>query len=99
MKKNIKETRRLAILLANRGVKVFSFLEFNDHRAEEAFKLLSEITGGTFAKFGSELPLAELCEGVALLTGKGKKGVKQIKNEQVKRLLLEGPDNSKPSSR
>lgn len=76
--------------MAAKHIKVFSFLEWNDPEAERAFKALAEITGGAFASFGDELPLADLCEGVALLTG-GKQD--QIENQTVKRLLLSGPQS------
>lgn len=72
------------------GTKIFSFLEGDDWAACEAFRMLADVTGGRFARFGEELPLADLCEGVALLTAGGSGAAAQIANPKVQ-LLLAGP--------
>lgn len=72
------------------GIKVFSFIEGDDLTATAVFKKLAEDTGGKFARFGADLPLGDLCEGVALLTSGGEKALRRLKNEKA-RLLLEGP--------
>lgn len=75
------------------GIKVFSFIEGDDLTASAVFKKLAEDTGGKFARFGADLPLADLCEGVALLTSGGTKALRRLKNEKA-RLLLEGPSTN-----
>ncbi|SPH17909.1 hypothetical protein DEA8626_01437 [Defluviimonas aquaemixtae] len=82
----------LAQQLKSAGIKVFAFLEGEGTEAARAFSAFAEITDGKFARFGDELPLSDLCEGVALLTSGGSKGVKRIRNKNV-RLLLSGPPN------
>ena len=82
--------------LGARGVKIFSFLEEYegaDRRGDTAFRMMANLTDGRFAVFGRDMPLGDLCEGVALLTQGGAKAAKRIKNRQVKRLLLSGPDS------
>jgi hypothetical protein len=75
------------------GIKVFAFLEGPTHYTEKIFSEIAHLTGGRYAEFGSDLPLSDLCEGVALLTSDGAKGVKRIENKKV-RLLLSGPPNN-----
>ncbi len=87
------EAESAATLLKDKDIKVFSFIEGNDDRAQTVFRRISEITGGTFAKFGDDLPLADLCEGVALLTSGGKKALRRLENKKV-RLLLSGPSKT-----
>ena len=87
---NSGQAERAAILLKEKGIKVFSFIEGNDPTAQSVFRRLSEITGGQFARFGSDLPLSDLCEGVALLTSGGEKALGRLKNKSVRTLLL-GP--------
>ncbi|MCB9959692.1 MAG: VWA domain-containing protein [Rhodospirillaceae bacterium] len=82
---------RVGKALAAKKVRVFTFLEGNDWTAETAFKRLAELTGGRFARFGKELPLGDLCEGVALITRGRKRDLMMISNRQVKLLLLTGP--------
>jgi hypothetical protein len=76
--------------LKSAGIRVFSFLEGKDWTAETVFRRLAEETGGKFARFGEDLPLGALCEGVALLTAGGNEAVKRLGNKKV-RLLLTGP--------
>ena len=85
-----------ATLLRNRDIKVFSFVEGDDWTAHSVFRNLAAITGGKFAKFGDDLPLSDLCEGVALMTSGGEKALTQLKNDKV-RLLLTGPSKRKSS--
>jgi hypothetical protein len=79
-----------AVRLKDMGIKVYSFIEGNDHTAQTVFRNLAEISGGKFARFGDDLPLADLCQGVALLASGGKKALRQLGNKKVQRLLL-GP--------
>lgn len=85
--------KKTATLLKEKGIKVFSFIEGDDWTAHSVFKNLATVTGGKFAKFGDELPLDELCQGVALLTSGGKKALSRLENKNV-RLLLAGPSKS-----
>lgn len=78
----------LAAELNGRNIKVFSFLDGNDETAEGAFKFLAEKTGGAFAKFGSNMPLQDLCEGVALMSVGGVSALDRLKNTAAKTLLL-----------
>jgi len=84
---------RIAAQLKDKGIKVFSFIKGDDWTAQSIFQRIAEITGGRFAKFGDALPLADLCEGVALLTSGGKKALRRLKNEKA-RLLLSAPSKS-----
>ena len=52
------------------------------------FRNFAEVTDGKFARFGDDLPLADLCQGVALLASGGKKALRQLGNKKVQRLLL-----------
>ncbi len=81
----------IAFALKNAGIKVFAFHEGEDWTAQTVFTRLAVVTGGAFAKFGSDLPLGDLCEGVALLTAGGKNGLKRLANKRAKQLLLTGP--------
>lgn len=91
-----EEAEHVARRLAARKTKVFSFLEGNeDPVAEAVFKRLAAVTGGKFARLGAELPLGDLCEGVALLAAGGEKAVKRLSNQKAQRLLLGGPSASK----
>jgi len=78
-------------LLWAAGVKVFAFLEGEDWTAESAFRLLAERTRGKFAKLGDDLPLSELCTGVALLAAGGEKALLAAPKTSATQLLLEGP--------
>jgi hypothetical protein len=84
---------KTAALLKAKGIKVFSFIEGEDWTAHSVFKTLATVTGGKFAKFGNELPLDDLCEGVALMTSGGEKALTRLKNDKV-RLLLTGPSKT-----
>lgn len=78
-----------------RGIKVFSFFEGGLGAAEDSFRLIAETTGGRFARLGDDLPLADLCEGVALLAAGGEKAVRRLTNERARKLLLAGPGDRK----
>jgi hypothetical protein len=81
----------VALDLRAAGIRVFSFLEGDDAAAAAVFRELAETTGGRFAWFGAELPLRDLCEGVALLTAGGHRAIKRLPNRKVQQLLLTGP--------
>ncbi|MDG4901416.1 MULTISPECIES: hypothetical protein [unclassified Mesorhizobium] len=85
------EASRIALDLNEAGIRVYCFLEGEDTTAEGVFREIAETTGGRMVKFGSELPLADLCAGVALLTAGGEKAAHLIENEKARRLLLTGP--------
>jgi hypothetical protein len=85
------EADHIARLLAQKNIRVFSFLEGDHGTAEIVFQRLAAATCGKFARFGSDLPLADLCEGVALLTSGGAKAVKRLQNAKARQLLLAGP--------
>lgn len=74
-----------------KGIRLFCFQEGKDVIAREAFSWMAEQTNGSYARFGDELPLSDLCEGVALLAAGGKLSLANLKNEKV-RLLLAGPE-------
>lgn len=83
-------------MLKDEGIKVYSFFEGNDAAARGIYRMLAQATGGAFARFGADLPLADLCEGVALLAVGGPKALAALPNPGVQRLLLRPPA---PSSR
>jgi hypothetical protein len=87
------EIAGIAQALSDAGVKLFTFLEGEEFYAASIFHLLSFHTHGTFARFGTQLPLRDLCEGVALLTAGGQTALKRLENKKVQRLLLNGPSN------
>ena len=89
-----QKAQALALVLKTKGIKVFAFLEGEDWTAETVFRRFADITGGLFVRLGEELPLADLCEGVALLTADGKRGLKHLGNRRAKQLLLTGPAKS-----
>ena len=83
---------RIGDELAAAGIPVFSFIEGGDPAATAVFRDLAMRTGGRFARFGDELPLDELCAGAAMIAAGDADGVRKLKNEKVRRLLLAGPD-------
>lgn len=85
------EALMLSHTLRMRGIRVFAFFEGGLQAAEDQFRLIAETTGGRFARLGDDLPLADLCEGVALLAAGGEKAVRRLTNERARRLLLTGP--------
>ncbi len=88
---NIEEAKQVALALKGAGIKVFAFLEGDDWTAEAVFGRLANVTGGAFTKFGADLPLADLCKGVALLSAGGEKALKRLENKRARHLLLGGP--------
>jgi hypothetical protein len=86
-----REIERIAGSLKRLGIRIYSFLEGDDTTAEDVFREIAEITGGRFAKFGDDLPLGDLCEGVALLASGGERALQRLPNERVRQLLLTGP--------
>lgn len=87
-----RDAEQMAFKLKQEGIRVFCFHEGEDWTAEGVFRRIAEITGGKFARFGDGLPLAELCEGVALLAAGGAKALKRLPDGRAKQLLLTGPD-------
>lgn len=85
---NFDDLKQTAQALKEKNIKAFTFLDGDDCTAEKAFKMLSEVTGGVFAKFGPEMPLNDLCQGVALLTVGGESALTRLTNADAKRLLL-----------
>ena len=77
-----------------RPVPIFAFLEGDDEAAAESFRVIAAKTGGRFARLGDDLPLGDLCEGVALLVGGGEKAVQRLSNARARRLLLTGPGDT-----
>ncbi|MEW8185655.1 MAG: vWA domain-containing protein [Candidatus Thiodiazotropha endolucinida] len=90
---NSDKAALLSKQLKRQGIKIFSFIDGDDLTATTVFEKLAQDTGGTFARFGDDLPLAALCEGVALLTSGGRKALRHLKNEKA-RLLLSGPSKT-----
>ena len=80
--------RALAKELKAGGIRVFAFLEGDDSTADAVFRELADTTGGAFAGLGDELPLGELCKGVAVMTAGGREAVSRLEHGGVKRLLL-----------
>lgn len=89
---DVREAEALALALKVAGIKVFSFLDGDDGTAQDVFRRLADITGGKFARLGEGLPLADLCQGVTLLTAGGQQALARLPDERVKRLLLPAPE-------
>ena len=82
------EIAPLTALLKARKIKVFTFLEEGYSSAEPAFRQLAEQTGGVFAAFGSDMPLKDLCEGVAMMSTGGINALQKLQSGAAKTLLL-----------
>ncbi|MCU7837963.1 MAG: VWA domain-containing protein [Candidatus Thiodiazotropha sp. (ex Troendleina suluensis)] len=87
------DAARLATQLKRQSINIFCFIDGDDLTASTVFEKLAVDTGGTFARFGDDLPLAALCEGVALLASGGRKALRRLKNEKA-RLLLSEPSKT-----
>lgn len=85
---SVEAIPEIAATLKARGTKVFSFLEGGSEGAAKAFQMLAEQTGGAFAEFGKDMPLQDLCEGVALMSIGGASALERLQNANVKTLLL-----------
>lgn len=85
---NMDSIPELAAALRAQGTKIYAFHEGYDDRAKQAFRALAEQTGGAFAKFGPDMPLQDLCEGVALVSIGGASALERLENAKVKTLLL-----------
>ena len=81
----------LAEKLKAKGIKVFAFLDGGCSTAKEAFETLAKITGGAFAQFGADMPLEDLCQGVALYSVGGATALARLENAAARQLLLGGP--------
>jgi len=75
---NEMEMMDIAQRLKERGIKVFAFHEGSDRGAESVFRMIAETTGGTFAKFGNDMPLSSLCRAVAVYTVGGKSALDRM---------------------
>jgi len=93
------DAARVATALGQAGIRIYAFLEGEDAFAEEMFRKLADGTGGRFARFGEDLPLADLCTGVAMLTAGGARALKRLPNKSARQLLLGPPSNGKGSER
>lgn len=89
------ELAPLLQLFRTRRVRVFSFFDGESGFSEDAYRKIAAETGGRFARFGDDLPLGDLCEGVALLSGGGEQAARRLTNDNVRRLLLTAPDGRK----
>lgn len=87
----MSDLSEIAKKLADKKIKVFSFLDGDSYQAEEAFKFLSKETGGVFAKFGADMPLKDLCEGVALMSAGGQSALSRLQNANARALLTAKP--------
>jgi hypothetical protein len=76
------------------GVRIFAFHEGDDALAQHVFRDLADGTGGRFFRFGESLPLADLCEAVAVLTASGDAGVRRLKDNRAAPLLLAAPQGN-----
>ena len=85
------EAFQLLPFLNAAGTRIFAFFEGDNRAAEAVFRRLAEETGGRFARLGEDLPLGDLCEGVALLAAGGSRAVNKLKNDKARQLLLGGP--------
>lgn len=93
------EAERIAKALRQIGIRLFCFHEGTDEFAAGVFRTLARTTGGSFARLGEDLPLAEFCEGVALLTTGGRKALAKLPNSRAKQLLLADLRNQKGEQR
>lgn len=85
-----EEMLSLAREMADRKIKVFAFLEGDNPTAEEIYRKIAEITGGSFAAFGGDMPLEDLFEGAALLESGGESALARLRNQNAARQLLIG---------
>jgi hypothetical protein len=72
---------RTASLLKLRGVKVYAFVEGDIPEAATAFKMVADITGGVFKKFGEDLSLSDLVVAAAVYDTGGKEALQQLANK------------------
>lgn len=84
----------LAPLLAScraHHIRVFAFFDGEAGFSEHIYRKIAAGTRGRFARLGDDLPLGDLCEGVALLASGGEKAVRRLGNARARALLLPGP--------
>jgi hypothetical protein len=69
-----RDLRRVAARLKENNIPVRAFHEGDDKNGESAYKLIAELTGGTFSKFGPgcAASLKEMCEAAATLDVSGR---------------------------
>lgn len=85
---------RIAEQLKERGIRVFTFLDnsrLHQPQAEQAFQTLAERTGGVFAHLGADMPLNDLCKGVAMMSVGGQQALNRLGNNNVRQLLEAKP--------
>lgn len=82
-----EELVAVAHKLADRSIKVFPFQEDACTRTEENFRKLASITGGVYAKFDANMPLQDLCEGVAFMASGGFQALQKLRNKEVLELF------------
>lgn len=82
------EAARMAGVLKRADIRLFCFQEGSDGFAGNVFRMFARVTGGRYARLGADLPLAELCEGVALLTAGGRPAVAALSDSRTKQVLL-----------
>lgn len=80
-----------ATTLADKKIKVYAFQEGDESDAAYAFRMLAEKTGGAYAVFGADMPLKELCQGVALQAIGGNAALFRLNNAAVRNLLTVKP--------
>jgi|GEM_PF-3325739 len=79
----------LARELSAKGIKIYAFLDGSEEStAGRAFKTLASTTGGIFSKFGKDMPLDDLCAGVALYSVGGQSALSRLQNAQARQLFL-----------
>ncbi len=82
------EAERMAKVLKQAGIRVYAFLEGQDEFAAGIFRMFAQTTEGRLARLGDDLPLAEFCEAVAVLTAGGHKALAALPRSRAKQLLL-----------
>lgn len=85
----------LAAKLKESGIKVFTYLDGQDMSAEQTFKMFADVTGGVFAKFGSDINLEDFALAVGLVTVGGRSALERLGQGKAKQLLLGGPSSDR----
>lgn len=87
----IADASSIATAYKAAGITIHALHEGDDRLARRVFEGLAGVTGGRFFRFGSELPLGELMEALAVLTAGGEKALLRLTNNRAVALLLAGP--------
>jgi hypothetical protein len=88
---------KAAEALKAKRIKVYAYLDGKSIEAEEAFRKLAEITGGSFAKFGANMPLEDLVVGAAVMTLGGKGALQKLAGNKAVGLLADKSGGKKPT--